>query len=149
MNHPQQASPLPVGQPWLAKQALPTSGTPEMLWQCQPVHGLVQRWGQQKHFLTSLRSSHPSQARSHRQPKFPSFPESPAARGQPRGACPPTCPGAMGPHGWVRACRSVCLLSQLSRKAAVIYEPRTVLAECSGGLDYSFPEEAVCLEMAR
>lgn len=31
----------------------------------------------------------------------------------------------------------------------LIYEPWTVLAECSGGLDYSFPEEAVCLEMAR
>lgn len=68
-----------------------------MLWQSQPLHGLVQRWGQQKHFLTSLRSSHPSQARSHRQPKVPSFPESPAARGQPRGSCPPArLPGSRG-----------------------------------------------------
>lgn len=64
----------------------------------------------------------------------------------------PCCPWRLpGSPGTLRlgACVLVCPLSRFSRKVAMIYEPWTVLAECSGGLDYSFPEEAVCLEMAR
>lgn len=94
VNDPQHASPLPAGQAWVPKQTPLASGTSEMLRQCQPMCGLVQRRGQQEHFLTSLRSVHPSQARSHRQPKVPPFPESPAARGQPVApARPPGSPG--------------------------------------------------------
>lgn len=97
-------------------------------------------WGQHRHFLSLLRSSCPIPARSLQQAELPSLLP---------GKLLPLAPGGAGGPSAGCVCRSACFLSRVSRKAAVIYEPWTVLAECSGGLDYSFPEEAVCLEMAR
>lgn len=89
-----------------------TSGAAEMLRQCHPEHGLEQRWGQQKRVLTSLTSSQPGQAHSHQPPKFPSFPESPAARDQPL----PGSQGTLRPGACVSVCLSPLAIFQESRR---------------------------------